>query len=287
MKLKSKARYIIKGFMFFGLIMAVVISAKNFYPVFADKKTVSQDASKTLKDKQSGKSNQESAGKNVVTVVLKNKGRITGTLQDSVEGEVVVDTGVGTIGVNRDDVAEIIHLSKQETENFEVKFLKTKLAEQKEETAQIEDISQRNEEYLELRQKQVQAEEDAQTYRVKSIRDDMIVVEAVLNGRVKTDMLVDTGAAYVSISPSIAKKAGYRVTNQSERINLLLADGSLHQAVLITLKSINIGKKTAKNIKAVISDSGNMEYGILGISFLNKFNVKIDAKKNEIVFMNK
>ncbi|MBU1894816.1 MAG: retroviral-like aspartic protease family protein, partial [Candidatus Omnitrophica bacterium] len=223
----------------------------------------------------------------VVTVVLKNKGEITGVLQEGAKGEIVIDTGVATIGVQKNDVAEIKNLSKQKAETFEINFLKTKVAEQEAETRQVESIAQRNEEYIEIRQRQVQAEQKAETHRVKSIRNDMIVVETVLNGSVKVDMLVDTGAGYVSISPSVAKKAGYKITKDSERIDLLLADGSLHQAVLITLKSITIGGVIAKNIKAVISNSGDMEYGILGMTFLNQFNIRIDAEKNEIVFKDK
>jgi len=222
----------------------------------------------------------------IVTLKLKNKGSLTGHIRKSSKEEIVLDTGHGTIGVNRQDVARIIEAKPKDKEKVEKAKGRPKVT-REEKKKHLSALKERRENYLKIKKERLEQEAAQKEYRIKSLDERMMVVEAVLNDRIRTKLLVDTGATYVGISPRLAKKLGYKINKNSKKIDLILANGSRHQGVPITLRSVKIGGASAKNVEAVAADRGKMENGILGMSFLNNFHVKIDPKKEELILRNK
>jgi aspartyl protease family protein len=104
----------------------------------------------------------------------------------------------------------------------------------------------------------------------------------------KMNFIFDTGASDITISETEAMFLYKQGTLQQEDIlgtqQYQIADGSISEGTIINLRTVKIGKKTLKNVKASIVH--NMEAPLLlGQSALAQFGkVSIDYNKNEITF---
>lgn len=104
----------------------------------------------------------------------------------------------------------------------------------------------------------------------------------------KMYFIFDTGASDITISATEAMFLYKQGTLQEEDIlgtqKYQIADGSISEGTIINLRTVKIGNKTLKNVKASIIH--NMDAPLLlGQSALARFgSVSIDYKKNEITF---
>lgn len=104
----------------------------------------------------------------------------------------------------------------------------------------------------------------------------------------KMNFIFDTGASDITISETEALFLYKQGTLQQEDIlgtqQYQIADGSISEGTIINLRTVKIGKKTLKNVKASIVH--NMEAPLLlGQSALAQFGkVSIDYNNNEITF---
>ncbi|MFH1457851.1 MAG: TIGR02281 family clan AA aspartic protease [Candidatus Omnitrophota bacterium] len=113
-----------------------------------------------------------------------------------------------------------------------------------------------------------------------------IVVEVLLNGHFKTRLMVDTGASLVVLSRDIADQIGLDTSRQNPSLFLTLADGKKIPTYPVTLKSVRVGDTEVKNVRAAVLESSEPQEieGLLGMSFLENFVVKIDAKNERLIF---
>jgi clan AA aspartic protease (TIGR02281 family) len=97
---------------------------------------------------------------------------------------------------------------------------------------------------------------------------------------------LDTGASLILISRDIAKQLGIK-TQGSERIEIMvtMADGREVKADYIVLESVNVQGAVARDIPAaVLSGKATVpEDGLLGMSFLDKFNFQIDSENKRLI----
>jgi len=119
-------------------------------------------------------------------------------------------------------------------------------------------------------------------------RDNQVYVPVSIGyqGRtVNVQLLLDTGATGVIISPSIARKLG--IVEASGRQNLItLADGSKINSYIVMAEHITVGPKSKKDIALqVIPREGSEESGLLGMSFLADFPHMIDTRSQVIKWM--
>ncbi|KPK40551.1 MAG: hypothetical protein AMJ78_07065 [Omnitrophica WOR_2 bacterium SM23_29] len=128
----------------------------------------------------------------------------------------------------------------------------------------------------------------------KSLRRDSIalvksagnlVVEVKLNDTVTCLMAVDTGASLVTISRSIANQLELDFSGERNEIEMLLANGSRAKANIVNLNSVAVGNSRAENVLAAVMNTppGPGIDGLLGMSFLDNFSVKIDSVDNKLV----
>ena len=112
-----------------------------------------------------------------------------------------------------------------------------------------------------------------------------LVVEVTLNQRVSTLMVVDSGADIVTITAGIADQLGIDLSTAQGEADITLADGSKSKAKLIHLESVEVGDSKAENVLAAVMDNppASGVDGLLGMSFLNNFDVKIDAANNKLI----
>jgi clan AA aspartic protease (TIGR02281 family) len=115
-------------------------------------------------------------------------------------------------------------------------------------------------------------------------KSSIIVITPTLVGingkRKKIDMALDTGATYTMIPWDIAEVLGYAPELSKERIELITASG-VEKSPLITLNSLSILQKNAKDVKTIVHDLPPKSYvdGLLGLSFLRNFEIRLNFKK--------
>lgn len=113
-------------------------------------------------------------------------------------------------------------------------------------------------------------------------------VDARLNKKVKTKLLLDTGCTNILISPSIALSLKLDM-KKSKIVFCEIANGQSVRGKKVNIKEVRLGKIRAYNIDAIILDEANeKDYdGLLGMSFLSHFNFKIDTEKDELILEKK
>lgn len=112
-----------------------------------------------------------------------------------------------------------------------------------------------------------------------------MTVKATLNGEVTCLLAVDTGASVVAISKKIAGKLEINPSDSVEDVQFTLADGSLIKSKVIKIKSVTVGNSTVYDVAAAVIDNppGPGIDGLLGMSFLNNFNIKMDVANESLI----
>jgi aspartyl protease family protein len=101
------------------------------------------------------------------------------------------------------------------------------------------------------------------------------LVSGIINNAASIRFLVDTGATVVSISADDAARAG---------INYLAGSRALTQTAngvtavyRVKLDTVKVGDITLHNVDAAVHTSGLLPIGLLGMSFLNRMEMKRDG----------
>lgn len=130
-----------------------------------------------------------------------------------------------------------------------------------------------------------QSSETSDTYEIELKRGGPdLVVDAVLNGRVKRDFLVDTGASFVTISQATAKALGIHIDDDTPEIAVTTASGRTVVPMTV-LKRIVVGRAEVRDVEALIMDlpKGSEIDGLLGLTFLNEFKVSVDSNRGKLI----
>lgn len=101
------------------------------------------------------------------------------------------------------------------------------------------------------------------------------LVTGMLNSSAAVRFLVDTGASVVSISADDARRAGIDYL-KGQRALTQTASG-VAPVYRVKLDTVKIGDITLYNVDAAVHVSGQLPIGLLGMSFLNRMEMKRDA----------
>lgn len=104
-------------------------------------------------------------------------------------------------------------------------------------------------------------------------------IDAAINGTSQR-LLLDTGASFTTFSAALARQLGFSVPRDAPRVQLSTANGII-SAPMITVDSISINGATVANLDVVVIDNMNGN-GLLGLNFLNHFNIDIDQANAEM-----
>ena len=116
----------------------------------------------------------------------------------------------------------------------------------------------------------------------------LIIIEALLCDREKAFFLVDTGATTTTIHPAMLNALGINIKS-GEESEYKTAGGIKRKARGVTIPRISINGKSATNVEAAVLPPTDVGIdGLLGHSFLNHFNYRIEKKdKPELILIKK
>jgi len=115
-----------------------------------------------------------------------------------------------------------------------------------------------------------------------------VVVEVLINKKIKASLILDTGATYMVLTHAMAQKIDLDIDERiGKDIEMVLADGRKAKAKYMLLDTVSAQGVEAKNVAAAVlpSDVADAKFkdGLLGMSFLKNFVFKVDQKNNKLV----
>jgi len=207
---------------------------------------------------------------NADILYLKNGRSIEGLIKKEDVDNVDLEISFGSMKFSKKQIERIVKSSPEEAALIRQQWSKEKIEAQ--ERAREAELRREHE------PKQVSV--DKQSGHVK--------VTTTLNKKVKANLILDTGSSLVVLSNKIANDLGIDANTQNiNPIELILADGRKTEARMVILESVSVQDSEVENIEAAILPEKEStvipEDGLLGMSFLKKFNFKIDQKDDKLI----
>jgi len=114
-------------------------------------------------------------------------------------------------------------------------------------------------------------------------KGNSLLVDTLLNRKLKTRLILDTGCTDTQISEDAARKLGIK-TAGSKTVLCQVADGRRVSGKEVNIKEIRVSRVRVYNVRAIVLGSDNVDTsGLLGMSFLDNFIFKVDSEKEELV----
>jgi len=110
------------------------------------------------------------------------------------------------------------------------------------------------------------------------------IVQVQINGSDPVPFILDTGATAVTLSETLARqlRIPYDLKKGSE---VRLANGTTAKAFPVLLDTVQVGDASANDVRALIlqRSPGVGVQGLLGMTFLKRFEVQLDANSSKLV----
>jgi len=203
------------------------------------------------------------------TLYLKNGRTIEGIIKSEDNNTVELEVSGGVVKFQKNEINSISRSSTGESAALRQKWEKNRLE-------------------TRGRISQQKREEEVKPKEVEFSKDSLgIIVRATLNKKVEADLVLDTGATLTMIRKNVAEKLGINVDRLKPDLKSILADGRQVNAKYIVLDSVRVENSESENVEACIllDDVAGQEMydGLLGMSFLKRFNFKIDHKEKKLI----
>lgn len=211
------------------------------------------------------------AALNADTLYLKNGRSIEGLIknEDTDANIIELEVCAGTVKFKKSEIERIEKSTPEESSAIRQKW------ERQKKEAQDRIFRQQLEE--ERRPKKIEFSQDK----------PFIILDVTLNKKVEASLVLDTGSSVILLRKNIAEKLGIDLEKVKTDAKLILADGRQVNAKNIILESVKAQGVEAKNVEATIildevEDLGFGD-GLLGMSFLKRFNFKVDQKNKKLI----
>ena len=222
------------------------------------------------------------------TIYFKNGGTIEGIIKSEDNNSVEMGIGFGTITCAKQEIIKIERSTPGEKGALSEKWNKKKEELQRSEVDFERERQKRFAEYdkwtNEERERKLK-EENTLAGTIDLARDPdskSILVEVFLNDKAKATLVLDTGANIVVLTRQKGEELGLDLSDAVNNVaTLQLAGEHKVLAKMVMLKSVRIKDIEVKDVLAgvLLEDSGlGFKDGLLGMTFLNRFNLKIDLK---------
>jgi clan AA aspartic protease (TIGR02281 family) len=114
-------------------------------------------------------------------------------------------------------------------------------------------------------------------------RSGHVIVQAILNGRVPARLIVDTGASTCVLYPAAYAELGLTAADELGTTKIYVGDGRPVDAKLVRLRSVAVGRSVATDtIAALVPTPAPGIDGLLGMSFLKNFVVRVDSANGKL-----
>jgi clan AA aspartic protease (TIGR02281 family) len=108
------------------------------------------------------------------------------------------------------------------------------------------------------------------------------IADVVVNDERRARFLVDTGAALTTVSTELARALRIEADPGSPMVKLVTGGGVI-TVPLTTIPSVSVGGVEATAVRAVIHDIDLELDGILGNSFLDRYQVTVDSARSRLL----
>ncbi len=136
-----------------------------------------------------------------------------------------------------------------------------------------------------LWQQQEQKRKELEGTTIPLIPDDQghLLADVLINNKVHTTLIVDTGSPVILLNAAIARQLGLDLSHSNAGYVEVL--NGKHKVAAVTLDSIKIGTARLDDVGAavMIDDNKEIKYGILGMSFLSKFHFTLDQAGQKLI----
>lgn len=201
------------------------------------------------------------------TIFLKNGRTIEGVINKDEGDYIELEVCSGSVKFRRDEVEKVERSSEEQCTKIKLDWERQK---------------QRHKETLLQQQKA----EESRPRQVEFSQDsNSITLPVTLNRKVEATLVLDTGASIIMLSRNVAEKLGLDVDKLKPDAKVKLADGREVDAKRIVLENVKVQDVDADNVDATIllGDTGGPADGLLGMSFLKRFNFKIDHRQQKLI----
>jgi len=219
---------------------------------------------------------------------LKKGGTFEGKVKSENEDSVEFDIGFGTITFSKQEVQRIERSTPEEMDKLTRDWTVKKEELKKQEKDFFKEREERFKEYEKWsrEERERKAKETLESKEIKVARDvetNSILVEGTVDERVHVSLVLDTGASLVVLSKRKGEELGLDLSDTNKDIlELHMAGNRKVKAKAVVLKSLKIKDIEEKNVMAAVlledTDFVGFRDGLLGRTFLNRFNINIDLK---------
>ncbi len=248
------------------------------------------------------------------TIYFKNKNVLEGVIEKETEKQVELNLGFGTMVFSKSEIQKIERADATKTQEIwnqwgqEKKERKEREPEEEKQRIEREAATERARAADEKRKR------DADESIPKDIevitQNQAIIVNALINGKARVNLILDSGAGNVTLNKSVADKLGLDLETLPKSSSIV-ADGRTAEVAMVTLSEIRIQNPgvvdaegqtppvvTAQNVKASVLTQGVEAVippggggvrplateGLLGMSFLKNFIFHTDYENKKVTF---
>ena len=239
------------------------------------------------------------------TLFLKNKEHVEGIIEKENKDIVEINLGFGTTAFNQIEIDHIVKSDSKETEAIWQKWGEEKKEIEKRKPEEERKWKERQVEIERIRLEELNLKKEQNLYGPKSVKTDakdgQILLNVLLNEKIRASLLLDSGAGAMVITRRIANQLGIDA-DKLTKAPTQVADGRWVDMGVTTLKSVKVqnveltGPESQKkpgvqvdNVDTYVvldeaSDKNRMGDGLLGMAFLKNFKFNADYKNGSVTF---
>lgn len=116
--------------------------------------------------------------------------------------------------------------------------------------------------------------------RIEAGQGGHYTAEFELNGR-RVPALIDTGATFVAINESTARRIGINVAAGDFRYDVNTANGKARAAAAM-IDRLEIGRITVSDVRALVLEDEALAHTLVGMSFLNRLS-RFEVKRGALL----
>ena len=201
------------------------------------------------------------------TLYLKNGRNIQGLIKSENESAIELEVNGGIAKFKKSEIDKIEKVSSEEAGQIRKKW-----------EGERKDLQER------ISQQQLEEENKPRKHEF-SQGDQGILLAVILNKKVEASLILDTGASIMILRKDVVKKLGLDLDAAKFDMQVQLADGRKVNAKHVVLESVKVQNSEALSVDAaVLLDEADINFGegLLGMSFLSRFNFKVDQKEKKL-----